>query len=560
MKTSSVRMKMLLGFSIIILLVLFLNVYNYIRMGESSRNTEDIVEEKLPLLILNNDLVLNMSEREGLLRGYLLYKKPVLIDLMEEQRQYGMELDDELLSVMDTPEVHDILEKKAVWGKGLASAIDLFDEGKVEEAMDRFDNELRPISEEIIEDLKSLADESEEGITTIGKDAIEANRTALILTSSIAVAVIIASIFIAFYTAGKISTPIRHLKERVVELANGNLSLEPLEKTSNDEIGELVEAVNVMNENMYTLLHEINDVSEQVSNQSQELNQSANEVKAGSEQVAITMEELARGSETQASRAGDLSQLMTVFVERTEAANEEGAAIQEASQNVLHLTNEGTSLMQKSTDQMGYIHEMVMDAVEKVGGLDEKSQEISQLVLVIQSIAEQTNLLALNAAIEAARAGEYGQGFAVVAEEVRKLAEQSSESTTQITNVIKTIQLDVDQAVDMIQENTHKVSEGIDKTATVETSFELIENTISDVSQFTGEVAQTIGELNEESVEIERAVARIREAAETNATIVNENSAASEEQMAAVEQISAASEHLAQLAEDLRGEINTFKL
>lgn len=560
MKTSSVRMKMLLGFSIIILLVLFLNVYNYIRMGESSRNTEDIVEEKLPLLILNNDLVLNMSEREGLLRGYLLYKKPVLIDLMEEQRQYGMELDDELLSVMDTPEVHDILEKKAVWGKGLASAIDLFDEGKVEEAMDRFDNELRPISEEIIEDLKSLADESEEGITTIGKDAIEANRTALILTSSIAVAVIIASIFIAFYTAGKISTPIRHLKERVVELANGNLSLEPLEKTSNDEIGELVEAVNVMNENMYTLLHEINDVSEQVSNQSQELNQSANEVKAGSEQVAITMEELARGSETQASRAGDLSQLMTVFVERTEAANEEGAAIQEASQNVLHLTNEGTSLMQKSTDQMGYIHEMVMDAVEKVGGLDEKSQEISQLVLVIQSIAEQTNLLALNAAIEAARAGEHGRGFAIVADEVRKLAEEVSVSVTDITNIVANIQDESNTVATSLQEGFAQVEAGSEQVRETSETFNQISEAITTMATNIKKVSDNLGEISRASAEMDQSVEEIAAVSEESAAGVEETSASQEETTSAMDEVAGSSQDLARLSEHLKQLVSRFTL
>lgn len=143
---------------------------------------------------------------------------------------------------------------------------------------------------------------------------------------------------------------------------------------------------------------------------------------------------------------------------------------------------------------------------------------------------------------------------------MRKLAEQSSESTAQITNVIRTIRTDVEQAVEMIDENTVKVNEGIEKTSTAEGSFELIKNTIGEVSQFTGEVAQTICELNEGSVEIERAIERIREAAETNATIVHENSAASEEQMAAIEQISTASEHLAELAEQLRTEINTFKL
>src|SRR5690625_7272485 len=100
------------------------------------------------------------------------------------------------------------------------------------------------------------------------------------------------------------------------------------------------------------------------------------------------------------------------------------------------MTNDGSLLMESSTKQMAIIDQIVHEAVEKVEGLDVHSQQISELVSVIQDIADQTNLLALNAAIEAARAGEHGQGFAVVADEVRKLAEEVSFSVTDITIIV----------------------------------------------------------------------------------------------------------------------------
>src|SRR5699024_1218312 len=152
------------------------------------------------------------------------------------------------------------------------------------------------------------------------------------------------------------------------------------------------------------------------------------------------MEQLAAGSETQANRSSEISKMMSDFVEQIEEMNESGEVLESSSKQVIELTEKGQELMTISNQQMQTIDEIVQDAVDKVEGLDRHSQEISELVSVIQDIAEQTNLLALNAAIEAARAGEHGQGFAVVADEVRKLAEESSNSVVHITEIVNRIQ------------------------------------------------------------------------------------------------------------------------
>ena len=147
-----------------------------------------------------------------------------------------------------------------------------------------------------------------------------------------------------------------------------------------------------------------------------------------------------------------------------------------ASNQVFEMTNVGSQLMHGSTKQMKTIDEIVKDSVQNVEKLNARSQEISKLVIVIKDIADQTNLLALNAAIEAARAGEQGRGFSVVAEEVRKLAEQTSTSVTEITGIVENIQNGFGTVTESLQDGYKEVEKGT-------TQIETTGKTFSDIRQ-----------------------------------------------------------------------------
>jgi methyl-accepting chemotaxis protein len=150
--------------------------------------------------------------------------------------------------------------------------------------------------------------------------------------------------------------------------------------------------------------------------------------------------ELTHGIENEANSASELSTIMEIFTTKVEEANGKGEAIQQASGQVLGKPAEGTHLMDTSTEQMNQIDTIMHNAVLKIKGLDMQAKEISKLVIVIKEISDQTNLLALNTAIETARADEHGKSFAVVAEEVKKLAEGVAISVTDITGIVDTIQ------------------------------------------------------------------------------------------------------------------------
>src|SRR5699024_6496529 len=215
----------------------------------------------------------------------------------------------------------------------------------------------------------------------------------------VTVIVIGIGILLAVITANAIAKPLSLVKNRMNEIAKGDLSKEPLEMKSKDEIGNLIDATNEMHQYTSNLLQKIRKVANTVGTHSEQLTHSAKDVSIGADIVASTMDELATGTESQANHATELSATMSTFSKKVQETNENGETIEETSKSVLEMTKDGSELMSTSTEQMAMIDDIVHIAVQKVEGLNTHTQEISKLISVIQDIADQTNLLALNAAI-----------------------------------------------------------------------------------------------------------------------------------------------------------------
>ncbi|MBY0120933.1 methyl-accepting chemotaxis protein [Bacillus sp. S/N-304-OC-R1] len=401
-----------------------------------------------------------------------------------------------------------------------------------------------------------LKTEQQKAVTS-AKSALIMTLIILVISIIISAALGIASILIIGKIISNQLGKIVHLSN---EVASGNLNVETIDYDGNDEIAELGMAANSMKERLQAMIQEISAVSNFVTDKSGELNIAANEVKAASQQGASTMQELSSGAEEQAKSANELAKMMESYMVEVEKASQSGTVIQKASNEVLEMTKTGNSLMEESKKQMGMINEIMKTSVERVNGLDEQTQQITKLIQVIHDIANQTNLLALNAAIEAARAGEHGRGFAVVADEVRKLAEQVSLSVSDITTIVKGIQSESSNVVSSLQTGYTQVEKGTDQIQLTGETFEKIYHSVDLMSINVNEISLNLERVSVATSTMNQSIENIADVSEQSAAGIEQTSAVITQTNHSMEEISENAQYLSELAEQLNAMIVKFKL
>lgn len=558
-KMKSVRTKILLGFTLIFLLVVTMVVLLFNSFKQIDTHTNEMIEKEVPLLIVDENMTKKMAEQVAMIRGYILLGRPQLKDELLETMEERQAITTELLKLSDSEKIDETLELMDKWEGLLLEAVKEKEAGNDTIALDLI-QEANIHTNDIYDVFNGLANESELLITEAGEELSEVSKRSIVLILVIASIVIVVGIGIAIVTSNSITRPVNIVKERMVAIADGDLSQAPLEIKSNDEIGQLMNAINIMSNNSRTIMQNVQEVSDIVTGQSEELSQAANEVGSGMEQVASTMEELASATEIQAHSTTELTNSMSLFTEKVSGANENSEQITEKSTIVIGMTDEGTKMMAKSTNQMDRINEVVQDSVEKMKGLDQQAQEISKLVGVINDIADQTNLLALNAAIEAARAGENGRGFAVVADEVRKLAEQVAYSVNDITTFVDNIQAESNVVSASLESGFTAVVEGTTQMEATGRTFQQIYEEVNEMALNIDTVSTNLQDIVENNEQMSKAIEEIASVSEEAAAGVQETAASAEQSSSSMQEVSGSSVQLTELAEQLNDLVRQFKL
>lgn len=386
-----------------------------------------------------------------------------------------------------------------------------------------------------------------------------ANQILYMILAVLGISALIGGIVIYFF-ARHIAKPIRAISGNLLEMANNDLTGEPIEISNKDEIGTLAEAYNKLLKNLYNLVQTMQSSSSTVTSLSGSLVDITDQSTSSINEVARTVEEIARGASDQANNTETGSTKALLLGETIEKEQMFMGNLNRASQRVSGAVSEGLIVIEglaRISEESGRETKKVQEGIFKT---NESANRIGEASNVIASIAQQTNLLALNAAIEAARAGDAGRGFAVVAEEIRKLAEQSTTSTKTIDIIVKELQKNSSESVDVmakvstiLAQQTQGVSESKDKYLTIS---EAMKDAVKAVDQLNISSA----EMDKMKNEIQDTLQNLAAIAEENSASTEEVSAAMEEQTATIEEISNASARLSELAQNLQAVIAKFKL
>lgn len=557
----TVKAKILFGFSVVVLFVLLLGIYNYFAVKMVNHYTEGILNKQLPLLIADEKVALNMSKRASLARAYVLFGDPMYKDKFNEYTMQSADVQETILEMSDSEEMKSLIKQSVEWRELVINEVfNEYDKGHKEIALKNLKEKAEPDMLDIMNGFEQVVIERENIITKEGKEIIASGDNQLTVGTIVSIIVIISSVIAAFVVASIITKPILVVMERMKLIASGDLRNGPLEIKVKDEIGQLVEATNEMSENMYRLLNKIHVASEMVSAQSEELTESANDVQVSSEQIALTMQESAAGSELQANHVSELSSVIDIFTGKVQEANKESRQIEQFSNEVRSLTNKGNELVGASNEQMMKINQIVQASVHKVNHLNTQSQEIGKLVTVIKDIAEQTNLLALNAAIEAARAGEHGKGFAVVANEVKKLSEQVATSVTDITNIVTNIQHESMSVTESLQEGSAETERGTHQIKVTNDTFHEISTDVIEMTNNINKLSTHLSDMAEKSQQMNSSVQEVASISEETAAGIEQTAASAQQTSSSVEEVAKSSEDLAKLAEELNTLVRQFRL
>ncbi|NLY90566.1 MAG: methyl-accepting chemotaxis protein [Firmicutes bacterium] len=357
----------------------------------------------------------------------------------------------------------------------------------------------------------------------------------------------------------RVLEPIYLINKVAEEVAENNLSNE-VQITSGDEFTVLGQNINQMLANLRRILQENLEAAEKLMLAAHDMSAMAEEANLSSQEVTSAIDVIAKGTEEQSQHVKQSSlaaQQMASTAQEVAAESQKAASF---STKASERAKAGGEIIQTVREKILQVKETVDSSADTVRRLGLRSQEIGKITDVIRGISRQTNLLALNAAIEAARAGEHGRGFSVVADEVRALAEQTTQSTGQIVEMIAEIQKETQSAVEAMESGKMVVDEGAALANQANEAFIAIVNSVTETVQTIQEIAAASQEQAASSEEMTSTMAGVEEIAQRNVGAAQQVAAVTEQQRTVMEQLAKSSSDLVEMAEHLTSMVGRFRV
>jgi methyl-accepting chemotaxis protein len=535
-KNMSLKAKLAAGFGTLLVLLAALAVISYNSVGQLA-DISDRVLLTADKKELTEGIDIAVEKQTTGVRGFLLAGKEDLLKHDEDGKRELKENMDKLEKLLVTEEGKKLfaeMSRRISEFRAIADKeIQLRRAGKVKDAAELAFNprtaEVRTDLRKAVTDLLELQEKlKQEALTE--QAAVENKVRILVLTLS-AIAMFI-GILMAVLIVRSITGAMGRMLGLIQEIAANNLAVQDMQITSQDEIGKAAAALNGMKNNLRGMIQSIAGTAEHVASASEEISSSATQQAQGAETQ--------KDQTTQVATA--MQEMSSTVLQVSENSNKAADSARKASETA----RQGGRIVDETLNKMRSIADSVGATAKKVEELGKSSDQIGRIIGVIDDIADQTNLLALNAAIEAARAGEQGRGFAVVADEVRKLAERTTTATKEIAQMIKNIQDETKVAVQAMEQGTKQVEEGVQTTSHAGDS-------LKEIIQVAEEVGEMITHIATAATEQSSASEQVNNNMEQIAKLVQESAVGAQQSAKACQDLSG-------LAFDLQKLVGTFKL
>jgi methyl-accepting chemotaxis protein len=530
-----------LGFASIVILIVGVALVSYVELNKLKEQTDSLANVNFAKAQLSADVQEAMQKAYQSIVTSVYADDPATIkhesDSLEKQRKAYREAFKKLEDLEQIAEGKALLEriKTLTQAASLANnkALALVREGKPDEARIVIKTESPAAMNPLLDSFDELSQYQKKRTSARYDEAVSAYQSAVsILGIGCAIAVLIAIVFSVLITRS-IVTPLNSVITVMRNIAEGERDLtQNMSLDSKDELGELSKWFDMFMDNIQEDITNIGKSTHQIAAAAAQLHTTAEQIASGAEQVSDQASNVAAAGEEMSASSGDIAQNCSLAAQGSTHASEAARA--------------GAEIVDETIAVMNSIAIRVRDTAKTVESLGSRSEQIGEIVGTIQDIADQTNLLALNAAIEAARAGEQGRGFAVVADEVRKLAERTRKATTEISEMIKSIQSETQGAVVAMETGVGEVTHGSEKASESGKALENILSQINDVSTQINQVAAAAEEQTAATEEISNNMYKITE-------VVSRTSQGAKETTQAADKLSA-------LAGDLDRIVGQFKV